>query len=102
MIIQDLCPIRVVECDGFRSLMSYLELGYILPCIRQFTADINFKHVRCKEVLEERMSREAQFISLTADKWTSLAMVIAHYIDRSWELQAFVLATLPFQKDIQE
>ena len=38
---------------------------------------------------------------LTTDIWTGLAMesyltVTAHYIDKSWELQAFVLETLPF------
>ena len=91
MIVQDLRPVRVVECDGFRSLMSYLEPGYVLPCRKQFTADINFKHARYKEVLKERLSREAQFISLTTDIWTSLATesyltVTAHYIDRSGNL----------------
>ena len=101
MIVQDLRPIRIVECDGFRNLISYLEPGYALPCRKQFTADINLKHARCKEVLKERLKKEAQFISLTTDIWTSLATesyltVTAHYIDRSWELQAFVLETLPF------
>ena len=103
MIVQDLRPIRMVECDGFRNLMSYLEPGYVLPSRKQFTADINLKHARCKEVLKERLNlkNEAPFISLTTDIWTSLAMesyltVTAHYIDNSWELQAFVLETLPF------
>ena len=101
MIVQDLRPIRVVECDGFRDLISYLEPGYVLPSRKQFTADINLKHARCKEVLKERLKKEVQFMSLTTDIWTSLATksyltVTAHYIDRSWALQAFVLETLPF------
>ena len=31
MIVQDLRPIRIVECEGFQNLLSYLEPGYTLP-----------------------------------------------------------------------
>ncbi len=101
MIVRDLRPIRVVECEGFRNLINYLEPGYIVPSRKQFTADINLKHAKCKEVLKQRLKNEAQFIALTTDIWTSLATesylsVTAHYIDSNWELQAFVLETLSF------
>ena len=47
------------------------------------------------------MKNEAKFITLTTDIWTSIATesyitVTAHYIDDNWELQAFVLETMPF------
>ena len=36
LIVQDLRPIRIVECEGFRSLLSYLQPGYTLPsCFRE-------------------------------------------------------------------
>ena len=103
MIVQDLRPIRTVECNGFRNLMKYLEPGYVLPSRKQFTADVNLKHATCKQRLKERLSEEAVFISLTTDIWTSIATegyitVTAHYIDNSWVLQAFVLETLPFSE----
>ena len=44
MIVQDPCPIYIVECNGFHDLMNYLEPGYILPSREQSTTDINFKH----------------------------------------------------------
>ena len=101
MIVQDLRPIRTVECDGFRNLMKFLEPGYVLPSRKQFTADINLKHATYKNHLKEKLREEAVFISLTTDLWTSIATesyitVTAHYIDNNWVLQAFVLETLPF------
>ena len=72
-----------------------------MPSRKQFTADINLKHTKCKEVLKQCLKNEAQFIALTTDIWTSLATenyfsVTAHYTDSNWELQAFVLETLSF------
>lgn len=72
-----------------------------MPCRKQFTADINLKYRSCKEVLKEHLKKEVQLILLTTDTWTSLATesyltVKAHYIDWSWESQAFVLEKLPF------
>ena len=81
--------------------MNYLEPGYVIPCRKKFAADITFKHTKCQEVLKERLKNETKFITLTTDIWTSMATesyitVTAHYIDGNWELQAFVLETMPF------
>ena len=48
MIVQDLRPIRLVECEGFRNLLSYLEPGYTLPSRKQFSMDsiTSLRHVR--------------------------------------------------------
>jgi len=101
MLVTDLRSIRTVECNGFCSLMKYLEPGYSLPCRKQFTADINLQHATCKQCLKENFDEEAVFLSLTMDIWTSTATesyitITAHYIDESWVLQAYVLQTLPF------
>jgi len=37
MIVEDLRPIRMIECDGFRCLMKYLEPGYVLPSRKQLS-----------------------------------------------------------------
>ena len=101
MIVKDLRPIRTVECEGFHNLMNYLEPGYVIPSRKQFAADIIFKHTKCQEVLKEHLKNKAKFITLTTDIWTSIATesyitATAHYIDDNWELQAFVLETMPF------
>ena len=67
MIVKDLHPIRSVECEGFRSLMNYLEPGYVIPSRKQFAADITLKHTKCQEVLKEHLKNEAKFITLTTD-----------------------------------
>ena len=101
MIVQDLQPIRLVECEGFRNLLSYLEPGYTLPSQKQFSSDIIHKFETCKDKLKKRLEAEALSIALTTDIWTSMATeaymtVTGHYIDPNLKLQNFVLETLPF------
>ena len=55
MLVTDLRPIQTVECDGFCSLMKYLEPGYSLPCRKQFMVDINLQHATCKQHLKEKL-----------------------------------------------
>ena len=101
MIVQDLRPIRLVECEGFRNLLSYLEPGYTLPSRKQFSMEINHKFEACKDKLKKCLEAEALSMALTTDIWTSMATeeymtVTAHYIDPNLKLQNFVLETLPF------
>ena len=72
MIVQDLRPIRIVECEGFRSLLSYLEPGYTLPSRKNFVNDINRKFEVCQDKLKARLESEALCVSLTTDIWTSM------------------------------
>jgi len=81
--------------------MKYLEPGYTLLSRKQFTLDITLKHATCKQCLKEKVGEEAVLLSITTDIWTNMATesyitITAHYIDNSWELQAYVLETLPF------
>ena len=56
MIVQDLRPIRLIECEGFRNLLRYLEPGYTLPSRKQ---DIFHKFETCKDMLKKRLEAEA-------------------------------------------
>ena len=51
-------------------------------------------------MLKECLKNEAKFITLTTDIWTSIAtesyLTVTAHIDSDWELQAFVLETIPF------
>ena len=101
MIGQDLRPIIIVECEGFRSLLSYLEPGYTLPSRKNFVNDINRKFEICQDKLKARLESEALCVSLTTDIWTSMATkayltVTVHYIDASWKMRNFVLDTVLF------
>ena len=67
MIVQDLRPITIVECEGFQNLLSYLEPGYTLPSRKQFTVDITHKLEMCKEKPKKCLEDEAPSIALTTD-----------------------------------
>ena len=51
-IIQDLRLIRMVKCDGFQNLLSYLQPCNILPSWKQFSMDISHNFETCKEKLK--------------------------------------------------
>jgi len=43
MIVKDLWPIRIAECEDFRSLLNYPEPGYTLPSCKNFVNN-NINH----------------------------------------------------------
>ena len=69
MIIQDLRPIRIVECEGFRSLLSYSEPGYTLSSRKNFVSDINHKFKMCKGKLRTRLEQEALCVLIFGPLW---------------------------------
>ena len=84
MIVKDMQPANVVEDKGFCRLLSMRSL---LP--------ERYQSVKCI-VLEELA--EIQACSLTCDFWTartskSYITVTCHFIDDSWKMKAYVLAT---------
>ena len=85
MIALDLRPVRMVEAQGFRDLMAYLEPGYRIPCRKQFTKILRYKHSLLKGKLCEKL-KETDSVALTTDIWTSAATeayitVTVHYFD---------------------
>jgi len=62
---------------------------------------VYFAHKLVKQCLKEKLSKQAVFVSIPTDIWTSIATesyitITADYIDHSWVLQAYVLETLPY------
>ena len=91
MIVQDLWPIRLIECEGFWNLLSYMEPNYTLPSRKQFNADIFHKFETCKDKLKKRLVAEAFSMALHTDIWTSMATeaymtVTCHFIDPNLEV----------------
>ena len=98
MVAKDLRPAAVVEGEGFKQLLSYLEPGYIIP-LSIHVMDI----VRRKFLaeLEKILSANESKYGITTDIWTSFSndayiSLTLHFIDDSWELKSYTLATYPF------
>ena len=49
MIVHDLWPVNIVNDEGFKALMTYLEPGYRLLLNRYFMGLIEEKYAEVKE-----------------------------------------------------
>ncbi|XP_055842657.1 E3 SUMO-protein ligase ZBED1-like [Episyrphus balteatus] len=104
MVVKDLQPLSVVEDSGFKDLVNFLEPNYKMPSrymLSNSLLDIQFSFV--KERLNNEL-KEAKYIALTTDGWTSRAAnsyqaVTAHYIlKESWELRSALLGCFECQE----
>ena len=100
MIALDMKPIRMVEGEGFNSLLAFLEPGYKIPSKKHFSKLIHQKHDLAKAKLCEALTAAGK-IALTTDIWTSSATeayltVTVHYLSPTWDMHTFVLATQVF------
>ncbi len=94
----DMRPFSVVENDGFTHLLSVLEPRYQLPSRPHFSQNVLphlYSEVRAKLVKD---LRNAKFIALTTDGWTSrvthsFMTITAHYITDNWVNKYPVLQT---------
>ena len=91
----------MVECEGFKRWLSYLEPGYTIPSRKHFTKLLRLKHASCSEKLVKQLQDELTSIALTTDIWTSRAVeayitVTAHYLDPLWTMKSYVLETVVF------
>lgn len=98
MIAKDQQPYSIVEDDGFRGLLKYLEPRY-QPVSRKFMAKtvipLLYKHV---EHDLKGIIAASDAYSFTADSWTSCnndnyLTVTVHLLDKSWNLSSFILNT---------
>ena len=101
MIIIDVCPIAIVEKDGFKNLLGVMEPGYKIPCHKYFTRLLQEKWEKGKILLKEKLSQNVQAFALTTDIWTSLSneaylSLTVHFISPEWDLNCCVLATSSF------
>ena len=98
MIILDIRPIRIVECPGFRDMVSVLEPGYVMPSRRTVKSMIFHLYEESKSKIINLLVTTSTFVSLTTDIWTSLAndayiSLSAHWITPTWEVKCCILET---------
>ena len=95
MIVRDLHPLNIVNGEGFKVLLSYLEPGYQLPLGRYFMGLIEQKFVDVRESVKLRLQQESAFVDLTSEQWNLLAeynvsisalQPIVHGLTRSMEV----------------
>lgn len=68
----DFQPFRIVEDQGFRSLINFAFPHYTIPSRKYFSNNVlpaMYEKVRAE--LKERVSREVNTICITADMWSS-------------------------------
>ena len=94
-IAQDARPISIVEGEGFRRLIKFLEPDYDLKSRATITALIKKRYDDGMLKMKQQLDK-AQFVAFTTDMWTSIQniaymCVTAHWIDPDWTLQACLL-----------
>ena len=97
MIIMHELPLRFVEYEGFRDLMSFVQplLGKICrnTVKREVFKLFDFEKAKTMALLEDITSK----VSITTDMWTSshqkkgYMVVTVHFIDNSWTLRNRIL-----------
>ncbi|KAH9752733.1 BED-type domain-containing protein [Citrus sinensis] len=97
MIIMHELPLRFVDYEGFRDLMSFVQplLGKICrnTVKREVLKLFDFEKAKTMALSEDITSK----VSITMDMWTSsnkkkgYMVVTAHFIDNSWTLQNRIL-----------
>ena len=97
-IAKDMRPYSVVENEGFKAMLRELEPRYEIPSRRHFSEKIipNL-YDETRTVVEDQL-KQAPFIALTTDSWTSRATesyntVTAHFLNKDWSVISYVLQT---------
>ena len=90
MVTKDLRPAAVVDGEGFKRLLSFLEPGYVVP-----------SSVHIMDVVGRKYAENTTKYSMTTDIWTSFAneayiSLTVHFIDDCWEMKSYTLATYSF------
>ena len=80
--------------------MAFIEPGYHMHSATHITNLIKRRHSQLQLKVKEKITLEAQSLSLTSDIWTSQAndvYISCHYVSPEWgELESFVLSTKGF------
>ncbi|XP_033755872.1 zinc finger BED domain-containing protein 1-like [Pecten maximus] len=96
-IAKDMRPFSVLENQGFVNMINVLEPRYDMPGRTHFSTNVIPKlYEETKETVTKCL-KEADFVALTTDAWTSRATqsyntITAHFI-LNWEIQSVVLRT---------
>lgn len=100
-IVQDMQPLSIVEGDGFRNLLSYVNPRVKVMCKETLNVKLTDTFVSSIEKLKAHLST-VQFVCTTADAWTQQARsymgVTCHWIDpHTLTRQSAVLAFRRFR-----
>lgn len=89
-------PLNLVEDEAFRRMLKCFRPGYE-PCGRKALTDnyLSKLYNTTRELIQCGL-REALFITITTDAWTSGAgesymALTAHFVDSKWKLQNYTL-----------
>ena len=96
MVARDLRPVSIVEGNGFRQLINYLEPDYQVPSHTHITTVCH----RMYQVERDRVKAELhdRHVGFTSDIWMSASTqsyitITVHFIADKWELFSRVLLT---------
>ena len=101
MAARDLRPATVVEGDGFKALLKFIEPGYKVPSATHIAQVVRRQYEAAKVALKQKLKEDALSLAITSDIWTSCAnyayiSLTAHFISAEWQMVSCVLATSPF------
>ena len=101
MVARDLRPAAVVEGDGFKALLKFIEPGYKVPSATHIAHVVRRQHEGAKVALKQKLKENVLSLAITSDIWTSCAndayiSLTAHFISADWQMVSCVLATSPF------
>ena len=99
--VTDMRPLSIVNDAGLKRIFSLLLPGYTIPSGTHIASLVKKRHKSGRQELSQLFKREAKFVALTTDGWTSKATesynaTTCHFIDSSWELCSCVLETSAF------
>ncbi|XP_072314069.1 zinc finger BED domain-containing protein 4-like [Eucyclogobius newberryi] len=101
ILVTDMRPLSMVEGKGFKEMISKFSPQYELPSTIYFTKKMEDKYKEIKGKLIDAI-KKCDSVALTTDIWTSVAVeafmgVTCHYVGDNWEMQSFILSTLPLE-----
>lgn len=89
---RDLRLVSIVCGSGFKSLLSWLDWGHVVPSATKLTKLVQAKIREGVANLKSLLSKQVG-VALTTDLWTSRCTegymtVTSHFIDACWNLQS--------------
>uniref|UniRef100_A0A3Q1GJ54 HAT C-terminal dimerisation domain-containing protein n=1 Tax=Acanthochromis polyacanthus TaxID=80966 RepID=A0A3Q1GJ54_9TELE len=102
MIVKDMRPLSMVECEGFQEMLKSFNPGYTIPLRTHFASLLDKKYEARVDKVKSTISAIDNKVALTADIWTSVATeaylgITCHYIGRDWEMESICLSTMPLE-----
>jgi hypothetical protein len=96
MVACDIRPLAIVQGEGFKTSLKYIEPGYKVPAATHIGQLLSKKHQQGKEALTRKLM-------ITTDIRTSCAnnayiSPIAIYASVIWEMVSCILLTAPFHE----